>query len=77
MHYVRFKVGLGFGTNNFAELIGLKLLGRLFFVKSILEAIDVYWMDLSWSRALETTRKICFHFLWRGKEEAFVHHCVR
>ena len=49
MHYVRFKVGLGFGTNNFAKLIGLKLLGRLVFVKSILEAIHVYWMDLSGS----------------------------
>ena len=25
-HYYTFKAGLGFGTNNFAELIGLKLL---------------------------------------------------
>ena len=77
MHYVRFKVGLGFGTNNFTEIIGLKLLGRLVFVTNILEAIHVYWMDLSWSWASEATRKICFHFVWRGKEEAFVHPWVR
>ena len=24
-HFVRFKVGIGFGTNNFAKLLGLKL----------------------------------------------------
>jgi len=53
--------------------------GRLVLVKSVLEAIPVYWMSLSWipKEILEKTRKICFKFLWSGKSDFFVHPWVR
>ena len=34
-HYFSFKAGLGFGTNNFVELLGLKLLLTLALEKHI------------------------------------------
>ena len=34
-HFFTFKVGLGYGTNNFAELLGLKLLLTLALDKHI------------------------------------------
>jgi len=43
-------------------------------VKSVLEAIPVYWMSLSWipKGILEATRKLSSKFLWSGKKEAHV-----
>jgi len=40
-------------------------------VKSVLEAIPVYWLSLAWipKGILETIRRICFRFLWSGKKE--------
>jgi len=45
--------------------------GRLVLVKSVLEAIPVFWMSLSWIPVgiLDQLRKICFAFLWQGKSE--------
>jgi len=45
--------------------------GRLVLVKSVLEAIPVYWMSLAWipKGILEIIRRICFKFLWSGKKE--------
>jgi len=45
--------------------------GRLVLVKSVLEAIPVYWMSLAWipKGTLESIRRICFRFLWSGKKE--------
>lgn len=45
--------------------------GRLVLVKSVLEAIPVYWMFLSWipKGILERVRRICFRFLWSGKKD--------
>jgi len=44
--------------------------GRLVLVKSVLEAIPVYWMSLSWipKGILEKIRRLCFRFLWSGKK---------
>ena len=44
---------------------------RLILVKSVLEAIPVYWMSLDWisKSILEKARKICSNFLWTGKKE--------
>ena len=51
----------------------------LVMVKSILEAIPVYWMTLAWipKGTLEAIRKLCFHFLWSGKPNAYVRPWVR
>jgi len=48
--------------------------GRLVLVKSVLEAIPVYWMSLVWipKGILESYRKACFRFLWSGKKESQV-----
>ena len=45
--------------------------GRLVLIKSVLEAIPVYWISLSWipKGILEKARKICFSYLWRGNKE--------
>jgi len=53
--------------------------GRLVLVKSVLEAIPVYWMSLSWipKGILESYRKVCFRFLWSGKKESQVTPWVR
>jgi hypothetical protein len=53
--------------------------GRLVLVKSVLEAIPVYWMSLSWipKGILEATRKLTFKFLWSGKKESHVTPWVR
>ena len=47
---------------------------RLVLVKSVLEAIPIYWMYLSWipKGILEVTRRICLRFLWSGKKETEV-----
>ena len=43
--------------------------GRLTLVKSVLEAVPVYWLSLSWipKGILEAARRIYFRFLWSGK----------
>jgi hypothetical protein len=48
--------------------------GRLVLVKSVLEAILVYWISLAWvpKGTLEKIRRICFKFLWAGQKESFV-----
>jgi hypothetical protein len=53
--------------------------GRLVLVKSVLEAIPVYWMSLSWipKGILEAARKLTFRFLWSGKKESHVTPWVR
>lgn len=53
--------------------------GRLVLVKSVLKAILVYWMSLSWIRKgiLEEARKLTSKFLWSGKKEAHVIPWVR
>jgi len=53
--------------------------GRLVLVKSVLEAIHVYWMSLSWilKGILEDARKLSSKFLWSGKNEAHVIPWVR
>jgi hypothetical protein len=45
--------------------------GRLVLIKSVLEAIPVYWMSLSWipKGILEKARKLAYSYLWRGKSE--------
>ena len=45
--------------------------GRLVLVKSVLEAIPVYWMSLAWlpKGILEQVRRLCFSFVWRGKHD--------
>jgi hypothetical protein len=52
----------------------LSHIGRLVLVKSVLEAIPVYWMSLSWipKGILEAARKLTSKFLWSGKKEAHV-----
>ena len=44
--------------------------GKLILVKSVLEAIPVYWVHF-WipMGILDRIRKICFNFLWSGKNE--------
>ena len=41
-------------------------------IKAILEAIPVYWMHL-WvpMGVIDKIRKLCFNFLWAGKENSF------
>jgi len=48
--------------------------GRLVLVKSVLEAIPVYWMSLSWipKGTLEAYRRLCFRFLWSGRKDTHV-----
>jgi len=48
--------------------------GRLVLVKSVLEAIPVYWMSLSWipKGVIEAYRRLCFKFLWSGKKDSQV-----
>jgi hypothetical protein len=47
---------------------------RLILVKSVLEAIPIYWMSLSWipNEILENIRKICSKFMWAGNQEKIV-----
>ena len=48
-------------------------------VKSVLEAVPVYWLSLSWipKGILEAARRICFRFLWSGKQYSLVTPWVR
>jgi len=48
--------------------------GRLVLVKSVLEAIPVYWMSVAWipKGTLEAYRRLCFRFLWSGKKDTQV-----
>ena len=52
---------------------------QMVLLKSVLEAIPVYWMSLSWipKGILDAARKICSRFLWSGKEEVNVTPWVR
>ena len=45
--------------------------GRLVLIKSVLEAIPVYWMALAWipKSILNKSRRICSNFLWSGKKD--------
>lgn len=45
--------------------------GRLVLVKSVLEAILVYWMYIDWipKGILEKIRHIYFTFMWQGSKE--------
>lgn len=47
--------------------------GRLTLVKTVLEAILVYWMSIAWipKGVLDKLWLICFSFLWQGKKEAY------
>ena len=40
-------------------------------IKSVLEAIPVYWMALAWipKSILNKSRRICSNFLWPGKKD--------
>jgi hypothetical protein len=53
--------------------------GRLVLIKSVLEAIPVYWMSLSWipKGILEKARKLSFSYLWRGNKDKQVVPWVR
>jgi hypothetical protein len=53
--------------------------GRLVLVKSVLEAIPIFWMSLSWipKGTLEAARKLSFRFLWSGKKDTNVTPWVR
>ena len=44
--------------------------GRLVLIKSVFEAIPVYWMALAWipKSILNRSRRICSNFLWSGKK---------
>jgi len=44
---------------------------RLMLIKSVLEAILVFWMSLSWipKGILNQIFQICFIFLWKGSKE--------
>ena len=44
---------------------------RIILVKSVLEAIPVYWMALAWipKAILEKARRIFSNFLWNGNKE--------
>jgi hypothetical protein len=46
----------------------------LVLVKSVLEAILVYWMSLVWipKGILEKARRICFKFLWVGSQKKHI-----
>jgi len=45
--------------------------GRLTLIKSVLEAIPVYWLSLAWipKGTLEKIRRLCFNYLWKGNKE--------
>ena len=45
--------------------------GKLILIKSVLEAIPVFWMHF-WIplRIIERIRKLCFQFLWAGKSDS-------
>ena len=53
--------------------------GRLVLVKSVLEAIPVYWMSLSWIPIgiLEWFHNLCFKYFWEGSHEKVVFPWVR
>ena len=53
--------------------------GRVVLVKSILEAIHVYWMSLAWIPIgiREQLRSLCFEYLWEGSQEKVVLPWVR
>eukprot|EP00253_Pinus_taeda_P016424 PITA_16424 len=48
--------------------------GRLTLLKSVLEAILVYWMSLAWipKGILKRTQQLCCRFLWRGQNSVQV-----
>jgi len=50
--------------------------GRLTLVKSVLEGMSVYWFLLAHipKGVLEKIRRICFDFLWRGKNDRIGFH---
>jgi hypothetical protein len=56
------------------SFIWLSRAGRLILVKTVLEAIPVYWVSLAWvpKGILEKIRRLCFRFLWVGQKESFV-----
>jgi hypothetical protein len=45
--------------------------GRLLLLKSVLEAIPMYWMSLTWipKGVLEEIRSLSYRFLWFGSRE--------
>jgi hypothetical protein len=53
--------------------------GRLVLVKSVLEAIPVFWHTLAHipKGVLERIRKCCFNFLWKGSSEYKGSHLAR
>jgi hypothetical protein len=55
----------------------LTRVGRLVLIKSVLEAIPVYWMS-SWipKGILEKERKFSFSYLWRENKDKQVVHWV-
>jgi hypothetical protein len=57
----------------------LSRVDRLILVKSILEAILVYWMSLAWipKGILERIKKICSKFMWVGTKDKQVIPWVR
>jgi hypothetical protein len=59
--------------------IWLSRAGRLVLVKSVLEAIHVYWMSLAWIPIgiLERLHRLCFKYLWEGSQEKVVLPWVR
>ena len=52
----------------------LSRVSKLVLVKSVLVAIPIYWMSLSWipKGILEAAKKLTFKFLWSGKKESHV-----
>lgn len=53
--------------------------GSLVLVKSVLEAMSVYWMGLTWipRGILDKIKNICFTFLWDGLQDKKVLSWVR
>jgi hypothetical protein len=53
--------------------------GRLVLIKSVLEAIPVYWHTLAHipKGILEKIKKFCFNFLWQGSSDYKGNHLVK
>ena len=45
--------------------------GRLVLIKSVIEAIPVYWMELAYitKKMLNNINKLCLHYIWLGKQD--------